>query len=174
MPNFVNDTLYREFERDLREAGSCLLVTFDRLTVSQASDLRNRFREAGMSYRVVKNRLVARAVRSALNVDIASTLRGKCGIVFAREEKAIAAAKIVREAMKVHKKDPPVEVIGGIIEGEAITGPAAAMIADMPDRTTVNAQIATAIAGPARALATVVAALGSGLARCVQAKVDKG
>ncbi len=43
----------------------------------------------------------------------------------------------------------------------------------MPDRNTVNTQIVTAISGPARSLATVVNAVSEGLARCIQAKIDK-
>ena len=173
MPNIVNDILFAELERDFKEAGSCLVLEVDKLTVQQDGDLRNKLREAGVSYRVVKNRLAMQAAKQVLNVDLTSTLKGKCGVVFAPEEGAISAAKLVREAMKPLKKNATVRVIGGIIEGEAIVGDAAATIADMPDRDTVRAQLAMAIAGPARALATVVQGLNSGLARCVQAKLDK-
>ena len=76
--------------------------------------------------------------------------------------------------MKSHKKNPPVVVTGGIIEGEALTGAAAAGIADMPDRDTVNAQLATAISGPARSLASIIQAVAGGMARCIQAKIDQG
>ena len=41
-----------------------------------------------------------------------------------------------------------------------------------PDRQTVNAQIVRALSGPARSLATVVGAVTSGLARCIQARID--
>jgi hypothetical protein len=36
----------------------------------------------------------------------------------------------------------------------------------------VRAQLATAIAGPARALATAVAAVSTGLARCIQQRAE--
>ena len=173
MPNIVNEMLSHEFEKDFRDAGSCLVLGFTKLTVEQAEDLRNRFRDAGIRYKVVKNRLAVRALRTALDVDMSDVFRGKCGVVFAPEERAISAAKIVREAMRQHRKAPPVTVVGGLIEGEPITGAAAGMIADMPDRDTVRAQLACAISGPARGLAIVVQGLASGLARCIQSKVDK-
>ena len=56
----------------------------------------------------------------------------------------------------------------------AFTGAAAATLADLPDRNTVNTMIVTAISGPARSIATVVSAVAGGLARCIQAKIDKG
>ena len=65
------------------------------------------------------------------------------------------------------------QIKGGIVEGEAYLGSAAEVIADLPDRNTVNTQIVTAISGPARSLASVLNAVAGGLARCIQARVDK-
>ncbi len=174
MPSLVNELLHEELESQFKDAGSCLVLSFDKATVEEVSDLRGKFREAGVSYQVVKNRLAAKAAKAAIDVDISDAFSGKCGVVFAPEELAISAAKIVREAMKPKKKDPTVRVVGGIIEGAPITGAAAASIADMPDRHTVRGMIATAISGPARSLASVVNAVGAGTARCIQAKIDKG
>ena len=173
MPNLVNEILYQELERDLKESGSLLFLGFDKLTVQQDGDLRNKLREAGVGYRVVKNRLATRVMRDVLGLDLGKALAGKCGLVFAPEEKAISAAKIVREAMKPLKKEAPVSLLGAVIEGEAIVGDAAATIADMPDRNTVNTQLVTALSGPARALATILNAVPASLARGLQAKIDK-
>lgn len=172
MANIVNEILYRELERDFRGMGSCLLIEFNKLTVEHDTGLRRKLREAGFEYRVVKNRLASKALQQTAKVDIAPALKGKCGIIFAKEARAIEAAKLIREALKAFKKEAPYRVVGAVIEGEAIVGAAASGIADMPDRNTVNAQLAGAISGPARKLATIVAALQSGLARCVQARVD--
>jgi ribosomal protein L10 len=165
--------LYRELEDDLRDAGSVLVLSFDKLTVADASDLRVQLRDAGVKYKVVKNRLASRAAKATLDVDIAPALRGKCGIVIAPEEKAIAAARLVREAMKKKKGEPPVVITGGVIEGQAIVGAAAGRIADLPDRQTVRTQVATAILGPARGIATALHQVASGLARCIQARIDQ-
>jgi large subunit ribosomal protein L10 len=171
MPNFVNEMLLDELRSEVRSMGSCLVVAFDALTVKQAEEIRNKFRTAGVSYAVVKNRLAAKAF-SEIDVDLRPALKGKCGIVFAKEEKAIGAAKLVREFTK-KLKQPPLVVAGGVIEGEAIVGRAAETIADMPDRHTVNGMLATALSAPARSLACAVAAVAGGLARCLQAKIDK-
>ena len=173
MPSLVNELLHSELEQDCKAAGSCLVLEFDGVTVSEISDLRNQFRENDLSYKVVKNRIAAKAAETVMGCDLSPALGGKCGIVFAPEERAISAAKLVREAMKPKKKNPTIKVKGGIIEGEVIAGAAAATIADMPDRDSVRAMIATAIIGPARSLATVLNAVPSGVARCIQAKSDK-
>lgn len=171
MPNLVNQILMKELEEGFEEMGSCLVMSFDTLTVEQDQELRNKLRDAGVQYKVVKNRLAERALE-ARGLQMGDAFTGKCGVVFAPEEKAIAAAKLVREFAKKIKK-PPVVVTGGVIEGVAVHGAEASTIADMPDRDTVNTQIAIAISGPARSLATVTNAVGGGLARCIQAKIDK-
>lgn len=173
MPSLVNELLHAELERAFEGAGSCLVLSFDKLTVEDDSELRGKLRDEGLSYKVVKNRLAARVAKKVNDVDIGEALVGKCGVVFAPEERAITAAKIVRELMKPKKKDVPIHVTGGIIEGSAITGDSAARIADMPDRDTVRGMIATAAIAPARGLATVVNGVAGGLARCLQAKIDK-
>ena len=173
MPNLVNEILLDDLKQRFQSMGSCVVVSFDHLTVAQASDIRTQFRDAGVQYVVVKNRLALQAL-SAMGLDMKEAFDGKCGIAFAEEEGAISAAKIVRDFVKPYRKRPPLRVTGGLIEGEAITGDAAKGISEMADKQTVRAQFASAISGPARALATCIANAGAaGLARALQAKIDK-
>lgn len=173
MPNLVNEILLDDFKERFKDMGSCVVVSFDKLTVEQANNLRNQFRDAGLGYFVVKNRLACRALES-MGYQMAEAFEGKCGVAFGADEAAISAAKLVREFVKPFRKSPPLRVTGGIIEGEAIVGPAASTIADMPDKQTVRTQLATALVAPARGLAACLAAAGpAGLARVVQARIDK-
>lgn len=171
MPNLVNQILLADLERDFQKMGSCLVVSFDKLQPAQDIAIRGKLREAGVRYRVVRNRLASRAF-AALKLDLDSVLTGRCAIAIAEKEGAITAAKALREYIK-KTKDAPIQIVGGVIEGTAYVGEAAKQIADLPDRTTVQTMLVQALAGPARKLATVVAAVGSGTARCLQAKVDK-
>lgn len=172
MPSIVNEFLLEELTEEIKAAGSCLVLSFDRLTVSEVSDLRTQLRDSGVNYKVVKNRLAAKAFKSSLDLDLTAAFSGKCGVITAPEEGVISAAKLVRESIK-KQKDPKINITGGVIEGEALLGAAAAAIPDMPDRNTVNAQLAGMISAPARALATVTQGLASGIARVIQAKMDK-
>ena len=70
MPNIVNEALMEEIERDVREMGSCLIVSFDNLTVAQVQDLRNQFREVGVKYRVIKNRLFPAITKHPTELDL--------------------------------------------------------------------------------------------------------
>ncbi|GDY00985.1 50S ribosomal protein L10 [Planctomycetota bacterium] len=171
MPNLVNKILLKDLTAEFQKMGSCLVVAFDSLRPLQDMELRGRLRAAGVRYRVVRNRLALKAFAS-LNLDLKSAIGGKCGIAICEKEGAIKAAKALREYIKKQKVSP-ITIVGGVVEGTPYLGAAADMIADLPDRVTINTQLATAISGPARAVATVLNAVAGGLARCIQARVDK-
>lgn len=173
MPNIVNDLLVSQLKREVESTGSCLFLAFDKMTVAQAEGMRKELRGAGLRYRVVRNRLAIAAFGEKA-LDVKGIFKGKCGVVFAPDERAIDAAKLLREHYKKLKvKEPPVTVVGAVIEGEVIDGGRAAGIADMPDRKTVQAQLASVIAAPMRGLAVALSGLTAGMARCLQAKIDK-
>lgn len=172
MPNLVNQILLADLQREFQQMGSCVVVEFGKLLPKQDIEIRTKLREAGVRYRVVRSRLAEKAFEG-LRLDMGKALTGRCGVAIANKEGAIHAAKILREWIK-KTKDAPLEIKGGVVEGAAYVGAAAASIADLPDRNTVNTQIVTAISGPARSLASLVSAVAGGLARCIQAKVDKG
>ena len=169
MPNIVNRLTVDLFTKQVEEMGSCVVVAFNKLTVQQAQELRNRFRDEDVNLMVCKNRL-AKIALGAHGHEI-PRLQGKCGVAFAPEEKAITAAKLVRDFAK-ENKGLEIGILAGVIEGEVITGDDAKAIADMPDKDTVRSMIASAISAPARGLATALNAVGGGLARCLQQRAD--
>jgi len=171
MPNLVNEILLQDLKQEFEKMGSCVVVDVGPVNPSQDIEIRGKLRDVGVRYRVVRSRLASRAF-SDMGLDMSEAMVGRCGIVLAEKEGAIAAAKVLDDYIK-KAKDAPIAIKGGVVEGEAYVGAAAAEIAKLPDRNTINTKIVTAISGPARALAMVVSAVNGGLARCIQAKVDK-
>ncbi len=169
MQRAEKEELVQSLNRTFDEAELVVVTHQTGLSVAEMTDLRRRMREAEASYKVVKNRLVTQAL-TARGFEIPQ-LTGKCGVVFASEENAITAAKLVRE-FATQNKDMSIAVLAGIVEGEVISGVDAVAIADMPDKNTVRSQLAGVISGPARALATVISAVPTGLARCLQQRAD--
>lgn len=170
MPNLVNEILLADLKREFQSMGSCVVVEFGKLLPKQDIEIRGKLREAGVRYRVVRSRL-AQKVFADMRLDLGKAMTGRCGVAIAQKEGAIQAAKILRDWIK-KTKDAPLEIKGGVVEGAAYSGAAAAAIADLPDRTTVNTMIVSAMSGPARSLASLVSAVAGGLARCIQARVD--
>ena len=172
MPNQVNQILLADLQREFKSMGSCVVVEFGKLLPKQDIEIRGKLRDAGVRYRVVRSRL-ARKAFAGMQLDLGTSLNGRCGVAIAPKEDAIQAARILRDWIK-KTKDAPLQIKGGVVEGAAYVGAAAASIADLPDRQTVRTQLASAIAGPSRCIATLVNAVAGGMARCIQAKVEKG
>ena len=132
-----------------------------------------QLREVGVRYRMVRTRLAKRAL-AKINPELGDSLQGRCAFVFAENEDAIKAAKVLREWIRKNKKTPAIAIRGGMVEGTVYAGDDAAALAELPDRETVQTQIVSVISGPARSLASVFNAVAAGLTRCIQARVDKG
>jgi large subunit ribosomal protein L10 len=171
MPNIVNKCLLADLERDFRAMGSCVVVEHGPVSPVQDVEIRRQMREAGVRYRVVRRRL-ARQALAAMDLDLGATLTGRCAFAIAEKEGAIHAARKLRDWIK-KTKNAPISIKGGIVEGQAYVGDSAGLLPDLPDRHTVNTMIASAVSGPARSLATILNAVAGGMARCIQARVDK-
>ncbi|MCR9247582.1 MAG: 50S ribosomal protein L10 [bacterium] len=172
MPNIVNQSLVKDLEATFQEMGSCVVVEHGAVDPKQDIEIRTQLREAGVQYRLVRTRLAKRALAD-VSPGLGDSLKGRCGFAIAEEEGAIKAAKILKEWIK-KTKDAPIAIRGGVVEGTVYAGDDAQMLAELPDRDTVNTQIVQAISGPARSLASVLNAVAGGMARCIQAKIDKG
>lgn len=172
MPSLVNQILLSELEQAFENMGSCVVLEVGAVKPGEDIELRGKLRDAGVDYRVVRSRLASQAF-AKIGLDMSEAMKGRTGIAVAEKEGAIAAAKVVRAWIK-EKKDCPVAIKGGVVEGETFVGDQAGAIADLPDRDTINTKIVSAISGPARSMAGVLNAVGGGLARCIQAKIDKG
>lgn len=169
MPNIIGKLTLEEYAKDLRDMGSCLVIGFDKLTVAQASELRRRLKEEGLYLKIVKNRL-ARLAFSNAGLELPK-LSGKCGLVFAPEEKAITAARTLRDFGK-KAKPASLSVIAGVIEDEVIHGEDAKTIADMPDKDGLRSMLASVLQAPGQGIAVALRELGSSLARCLKQRSE--
>lgn len=172
MPSLVNQILLSELERSFENMGSCVVLDVGAVKPAEDIELRGRLRETGVDYRVVRSRLATKAF-AKVGLDMSVAMKGRTGIAVAEKEGAIAAAKVVRAWIK-ENKECPIAIKGGVVEGETFVGDQAGAIADLPDRDTINTMIVSAISGPARSMASVLNAVAGGMARCIQAKIDKG
>lgn len=111
------------------EGAQALYYTdFTGLNVKRMTELRRRFRKAGVEYVVIKNTLALRAVNESGLV--AQRLKGPTGVVVAKD--AITAAKVLSEFAKENDQKPAVK--GGIYEGNAVDEATVKKLASLPNR----------------------------------------
>jgi large subunit ribosomal protein L10 len=105
-----------------------IYTDFTGLNVKRMTDLRRRFRKAGVEYVVIKNTLALRAVNEA---GLASQkLKGPTGVVVAKDP--ITAAKLLTDFAKENDARPAVK--GGLYEGTVIDEAMVKKLASLPTR----------------------------------------
>lgn len=152
----VVETLHETF------AGATAVVVAHQngLTVAQMEDLRSKMREAGAGIRVTKNRLAKRAVEGTQFENLTDMFAGPTTVAYS--EDPVAAARV---AVKFASDNDKFEVVGGGLDGRALSVDEVKALAALPSLDELRAKIVGMIATPATRLAQVTAAPAGQLAR---------
>ena len=123
----------------------------------------------GARMRVVHNRTARAAlVGAGWPADVAKLLKGPTAMVFGGDGVLAISKSIVEWA----RTDKTFAVKGAVTEGEIYDAKGVGALSRMPDKQTLRGMLAGAVAGPARGVASILAAPGSSLARVLQARID--
>jgi large subunit ribosomal protein L10 len=140
----------------LQGATAVYAVDYRGLSVTQAAELRSNLRDAGTSFRVVKNTLTLRAAEKA-GVDPLKPLveEGPTALAFVVDGDPALAAKALDTFARQRQV---LELKGGMLAGEFLDVEQLRRLARLPSRDQLNAQLAGVVASP---LTTLVRGLGS-------------
>jgi len=159
-----------ELAKELQGSTSAIVGTFAKLTVAQDYALRGVVRGAGARYRVLKNKLAARASQGTGVEQALQGLKGVSSVAYTSGD-PVALAK----ALSTWVKDNAEFTFKlGIVEGKVITVEEVSRLATMPGKEELYAKLLFLINSPAQRLATVLAATGRDLAVVINQGVDKG
>ena len=139
------------------------------LTVAQVTDLRNKMRQAGASFKVTKNRLARLALAGTKFENLSDLLRGPTGLAFSTDP--VAAAKVCSTYAKTNKK---LVILGGNLDGQKMDTAAVETLASLPSLNELRGKIIGLIQAPATKIAGVLAAPGAQIARVLAAKAKQG
>ena len=106
------------------------------------TELRRRFRKAGVEYVVIKNTLALRAVNE---IGLVGTrLKGPTGVVIGKDP--VAAAKVLTDFAKENEQRPVVK--GGMLDGKAIDTAQVKQLASLPSREQMLADLGAGLQSP--------------------------
>lgn len=135
----------------LSKATSYVLLGFKGMTVMQVTDLRNRFRKAGVEYRVIKNTLFQQALKGTPlegNKQFDAALAGETGVAFSFEDPS-AAAKVVKEFRKEGEKNEKLQVKLAVLDASVIPGDKVESdLATMPGKDELRAMLLATLQAP--------------------------
>jgi len=122
------EQLVADLKAKLSGADGVFYTDFTGLNVKRMTELRRRFKKAGVEYVVIKNTLALRAVNEAGLTG--QKLRGPTGVVVTKDP--ITAAKLLSDFAKENDQKPAVK--GGIYEGSVIDEAMVKKLASLPTR----------------------------------------
>jgi large subunit ribosomal protein L10 len=153
----------------LEASEGALLTEYRGLTVAELAELRSDLARAGGEYKIYKNTLVRLAVADSPKASIQDLLTGPTAIAFVDGDVS-AVAKALRDFAR---NNPSLIVKGGIVGDGLLSASEITILADLPSRDALLAQLAGAFAAPVQQLAGLIEALPRNLAYGLAALVAK-
>lgn len=147
--------LIETYENGLAAAPHAFLVSFQGITVPQATELRSRVRGSGGKYQVVKNTLALRAIDGKGLSHFKDEFKGPTAVAFTDDD-VVGLAK----ALTDFRKDVPVvEFKGGVVDGKPIDADQVEDLAKMPSREELLAKLLYLLQSPITRLARGLGAI---------------
>jgi len=166
MPTAKKEQTIEQLRKRLAAAKYLFFTNYSGLTVGEITRLRAELRKDGNSYAVVKNTLFARAAEGELAKQVEEFLTGPTGIVFAPSD-PVSPAKALKQFSDGVK---PIEVKAAYVDGKVLDAKAVAILAALPSKTQLQAQLLGMFAGPMRGFVGVLAANPGGFVRVLSAR----
>lgn len=141
-----------EIAANIKDAQSVVLVDYRGLTVEQDTELRKTLREAGITYKVYKNTLMARAFKGTVCEALAPYLEGPSAAAISAED-ATAPARVLAEFAK---KADKLEIKAGIVEGTLYDAKGMEAIASIPSREVLISRLLGSMQSPVANFARVL------------------
>ncbi|MBA4763334.1 50S ribosomal protein L10 [Sphingomonas sp.] len=138
------------------------------MTVKQSTDLRNKARAAGASYKVAKNRLAKIAIEGTGYAVLADLLTGPTALSYSTDP--VAAAKVVSDFAKTNDK---LEIVGGAMGSMLLDAEGVKALASLPSLDELRGKIVGLLQAPAAKLASITQAPAAQLARVFNAYAEK-
>ncbi len=154
---------------ELEGSTSAIVGTFAKLTVAQDYNLRKVVREAGGKYRVLKNKLAARAAKGTQVEAALQGLKGVSSVAYTSGD-PVALTKAISTWVT---ENAEFTFKLGIVDGKVISIEEIKQLATMPGKEELFSKLLFLINAPAQRLATVIAATGRDLAVVVNQAVEQ-
>jgi large subunit ribosomal protein L10 len=158
-----------ELHAKMAKAKAAILAEPKGLDVATVTELRKKFREAKVEYRIVKNTLAQRAAKGTSLEPLVEQFRGPTALIMSYDD-VIAPAKIASDFAKDRDN---FAIRTAVVEGKVIDVKGVQALAKMPGLNELRGQIASMLAQPATKLVRMLGTPGQQLAQVLNARKDK-
>lgn len=135
-----------------KTAKMAIVTQYRGLTVAQMTKLRREIRQASGEYQVIKNTLVRRALKDTDYHSLERMLEGPNGWVFAYEDPVVLSKALV----KFSEDYENLAIKGGVFEGQLMDAATVKVLAQMPSKPELQAQLLALLQAPATQLVRLI------------------
>jgi large subunit ribosomal protein L10 len=149
------EQMLAEYEKGVVHAPHAFLLGYEGISVPKVTELRQKIRESGGSYVVVKNRLVLRAIEGKALEQLKDQFTGPIAIAYCASE-PVALAKVLTD---FQKEAPVLEFRGGLLNGQRVAAEQIKEIANLPSREELLAKLVYLLQSPITRFVRTLAAV---------------
>lgn len=147
--------LVEEIKTNIQNAKSIVLIDYRGISVAEDTALRKEFRNNNIVYKVYKNRLFKKACEDLGINGFDSYLEGTTAFAFGMEEETVAP-RIAKKQIKSLNK---MEIKAGYCDGEVIDAKKVDVLASIPSKEQLIANLLSMLNAPVSALARTLQAI---------------
>ncbi len=155
--------IVEELKQNLEAAKLVVFTDYRGLTVAEMTELRDKLRQPGVEFKVVKNTMMAFALQQTGHEDMTDAIFGPNAVVFSNED-PVGPAKALFEFAKTHKK---FAIKVGILEGQMIAAEKIKDLAELPSREVLVATVLGTMQAPISSFVRVLNANITGFVRAL-------
>jgi large subunit ribosomal protein L10 len=149
------EQLLAEYEEGLKGASHAFVMGYQGIKVPQVTALREKVRQNGGQYIVVKNTLALRAIDGAALEALKDQFVGPTAVAYTDNDPVSLAKALTEFAKDV----PALQFKGGVVEGRTIGGDQVKDIAALPSREELIAKLLFLVQSPITRFVRVLAAV---------------
>lgn len=132
----------------VNNASSIVIVDYRGISVEQDTAMRKAMREAGVTYRVIKNSALSRAFAETGNDGYDDVFVGPTAVAFGGDD-PIAPCRVISE----YAGKTPMSIKCGIVDGKKYDENGVKALAAIPEKPVLIAQLLGLLTSPMRSLA---------------------
>ena len=162
--------IIEEIKQKIQQSSSVIIVGYQGLNAEQTTQLRAELRGKGVEFKVLKNRLVARAFHELGYSEFDSVLEQPSAFAFSPAADPASAAKILLDCAA---KTGKITIKMGMVDGVAIDVNGVKELAELPSKEVLVAKVLGMLQAPITGFARVLNGTIGGLAIALKAIADK-
>ncbi len=171
MPREEKIQIVRELKEKFSRSTIIVATDYRGLSAKEMTELRQRLREVGIEYKVIKNTLARFAAVETGREQIKSLLDGPVAIAFAYDEDVVKLPKVLNEYIR--SSGSPLQIKGGMLGTRWLSPADILTLANLPSRDVLISQVIGQIKAPLQAFYNILNAPLQGFLTILQFRINQ-